>query len=127
VLSGAAAEIGKEGGSLRQLQGEEKSSQERAYRPDMDDSDTDLDVQIPMYSINDPANYVNVQAAAQNQGLQRRHDFQERALTSGEEELRLNSEAVGREAERRRGVEEKWSRVQEVRRNRQNQLIQKEL
>jgi hypothetical protein len=68
--------------------------------------------------LSDTANYVNVQAAAQNQGLQRRHDFQERALTSGEEELRLNSEAVRREAERRRGVEEKWSRVQEVRRGR---------
>jgi hypothetical protein len=53
VLSGAAAEIGEERRSSRQVQGEEKSSQERAFRPDMDDSDSDLDVQIPMYSIKD--------------------------------------------------------------------------
>ncbi len=63
--------------------------------------------------LSDTANYVNTQAAAQSQGLQRRYDYQERALTSGEEELSLNLEAVRREAERRRGVEEKLSRVQE--------------
>jgi hypothetical protein len=58
-------------------------------------------------------NLATFEAAAQNQGLQRRYDFQERALTSGEEELHLNSEAVRREAGRRQGVEEELSRVQE--------------
>jgi hypothetical protein len=56
--------------------------------------------------LSDTANYVNTQAAAQSQGLQRRYDFQERALTSREEELCLNLEAMRREAERRRGVKE---------------------
>jgi hypothetical protein len=63
--------------------------------------------------LSDTANYMNTQAAAQSQGLQRRYDFQERALTSREEELRLSSEATRRETERRRGVEEELSRVRE--------------
>jgi hypothetical protein len=62
--------------------------------------------------LSDTTNYVNTQAAAQSQGLQRRYEFQERALTSREEELRINSDALRREAERRRGVEE-LSRVRE--------------
>jgi hypothetical protein len=61
--------------------------------------------------ISDTTNYVNTQAAAQSQSLQRRYDFQERALTSREEELRLHSEAMRREAERRQGVEEELSQV----------------
>jgi hypothetical protein len=40
--------------------------------------------------LSDTANYVNVQVAAQNKGLQRRYDFQERALTLRDEELRLS-------------------------------------
>jgi hypothetical protein len=63
--------------------------------------------------LSDTTNYVNTQAAAQSQSLHRRYDFQERALTSREEELRLNSEAMRRETGRRRGVEEELSRVRE--------------
>jgi hypothetical protein len=53
VLSGAAAAVGEERRSSRQVQGEGKSSQGRAFRDDMDDSNSDLDTNIPMYSIND--------------------------------------------------------------------------
>jgi hypothetical protein len=70
--------------------------------------DQDLSEQL-----SDTNNYVNAQAAAQSQSLQRRYDFQERALTSREKELRLNWEAVRREAEGRRGVEEELGRVRE--------------
>jgi hypothetical protein len=51
--------------------------------------------------LSDTANYVNTQATAQSQGLQRRYDFQERALTLREEELCLSSEATGEEIRRR--------------------------
>jgi hypothetical protein len=67
--------------------------------------------------LSDTANYVNVQAAAQNQCLQRRYDFQERALTSREEELRLNSEAMGGGWEEARcwgGVEQSSGRVEAI-------------
>jgi hypothetical protein len=37
----------------RQVQGEGKSLQGRAFRPDLDESNSDLDTIIPMYSIND--------------------------------------------------------------------------
>jgi hypothetical protein len=63
--------------------------------------------------LSDTRHYVNTQAAEQSQGLQRRYDFQERTLTSREEELRRNSKAMRRETERRRGVEEELSRVRE--------------
>jgi hypothetical protein len=63
--------------------------------------------------LSDTTNYVNTQAAAKSQGLQRRYDFQERALTSREEELCINWKAMRRETERRRGVEEELSRVRE--------------
>jgi hypothetical protein len=54
VLSGAAAAVGEERRSSRQVQGEGKSLQGRAFRHDMDDSNSDLETIIPMYSINDP-------------------------------------------------------------------------
>jgi hypothetical protein len=74
--------------------------------------------------LSDTTNYVNTQAAAQSQGLQRRYDFQERTLMSREEELRINSEAMRREAERRRGVEEELSRVREELRQSNLEIIQ---
>jgi hypothetical protein len=63
--------------------------------------------------LSDTANYVNIQATAQNQCLQRRYDFQERALTLRDEELRLSSEATEEETRKRRGIEEELSRVRE--------------
>ena len=51
--------------------------------------------------------------AAQNKGLQRRYDFQERALTLRDEELRLSAEAAGEESRRRKNTEEELSRVRE--------------
>jgi hypothetical protein len=63
--------------------------------------------------LSDTANYVNVQAAEQNKGLQRRYDFQERTLTVRDEELCLSSEATGEQTRRRRDVEEELSRVRD--------------
>jgi hypothetical protein len=40
--------------SSRQVQGEGDSPQGREFRPDLDESNSDLDINIPMYSINDP-------------------------------------------------------------------------
>jgi hypothetical protein len=65
-------------------------------------------------TLSDTANYVNIQAAAQNKGLQRRYDYQERTLTVRDEELRLSSEATGEQTRRRRDVEEELSRVREA-------------
>jgi hypothetical protein len=59
-VSGAAAEVGERAGpekarkSSSQVQGEGDSPQGRAFRPDLDGSNSDLDIYIPMYSINDP-------------------------------------------------------------------------
>jgi hypothetical protein len=59
-VSGAAAEVGERTGPERarksssQVQSEGDSPQGRAFRPDLDESNSDLDINIPMYSINDP-------------------------------------------------------------------------
>jgi hypothetical protein len=94
--------VSNHGGDLGSLRSERARQRRSAI------VDQDLREQL-----SDITNYVNTQAAAQSQGLQRRYDFQERTLTSREEELRINSEAMRREAERRGGVEEELSRVRE--------------
>jgi hypothetical protein len=60
VVLGAAAAVGeragadKTGKSSGQVQGEIDSPQGRRFRPDLDESNSDLDINVPMYSINDP-------------------------------------------------------------------------
>jgi hypothetical protein len=61
-VSGAAAAVGeragagaeKAGKSSGQVQGERECPQGRGFRPDLDESNSDLDIHVPMYSINDP-------------------------------------------------------------------------
>jgi hypothetical protein len=50
--AGAGAE--KAGKSSGQVQGERDSPQGRGFRPDLDESNSDLDINVPMYSTNDP-------------------------------------------------------------------------
>jgi hypothetical protein len=57
---GAAAAVGKQAGaeeagkSSSQVQGERDSPPGRGFRPDLDESNSDLDITVPMSSINDP-------------------------------------------------------------------------
>jgi hypothetical protein len=59
LVSGAAAAVGERAGaenagkSSGQVQGERDSPQGRGFRPDLDESNSDLDINVPMYSIND--------------------------------------------------------------------------
>jgi hypothetical protein len=46
-----AKEAGK---SSSQVPGEGDSPPGRGFRPDLDESNSDLDISVPMYSINDP-------------------------------------------------------------------------
>jgi hypothetical protein len=60
LVSGAAAAVGERSGTEKavkssgRVQGERDSPQGRGFRPDLDESNSDLDINVPMYSINDP-------------------------------------------------------------------------
>jgi hypothetical protein len=57
---GAAVAVGERAGaeeagkSSSKVQGERDSPPGRGFRPDLDESNSDLDITVPMYSINDP-------------------------------------------------------------------------